>query len=159
VTTAGPPAADASIAVEVITTTSLCKVQLGWAGFPAPYGEGWPGRSPADPPPWPAPEDPHWVLVDETDGSAWAWDGRRWALENPPLTHPIPATEVELSARALYSERSGDPGSWPRSCAGGTTWPWSPRRGHRRQPRLGRARRSEPIGSAGLVRFDLDGCR
>jgi hypothetical protein len=59
--------------------------------------------------PWPAPEEPHWVLVDETDGSAWAWAGRRWALEDPPLTHPIPATEVELSARALYSERVGRP--------------------------------------------------
>jgi hypothetical protein len=109
VTPVGSPAADASVAVEVVTTAGPRKVQVGWAGFPSPFGEGRPGRSPADPPPWPAPDEPHWVLVDETDGSAWAWDGRRWVLEDPPLTHPIPATEVELSARALYSQRVGRP--------------------------------------------------
>lgn len=41
----GSPAADASVAVEVITTAGLRKVQVGWAGFPSPFGEGRPGRS------------------------------------------------------------------------------------------------------------------
>jgi hypothetical protein len=105
----GWPGGDASIPVEVLSVDGPRRVQLGWAGFPYPHGLGRTDRSPVDPPPWPAPTDPDLVLVDETDGSAWAWDGRRWRFEDPPLTHPIPTTEVELRARALFAERVGPP--------------------------------------------------
>jgi hypothetical protein len=57
----------------------------------------------------PAPDAPGQVLVGETDGSGWAWDGRRWRFEDPPLTHPIPQTEVELRTCELHAERVGPP--------------------------------------------------